>query len=112
MSAPRNGVGAAGKPSRGKPSGLIAVVAMVFIRGAGPAWPSGIAAGASRTGRCTTPGAASPLYPPRTCATCGQEFTPVRVDQRYCCRWCREHRYLTRVASGLPPDNLSLGRRT
>jgi hypothetical protein len=22
-------------------------------------------------------------YPPWTCATCGQEFTPVRVDQRY-----------------------------
>jgi hypothetical protein len=38
-------------------------------------------------------------YPPRTCATCGQEFTPVRVDQRYCRRWCREHRYLARVAS-------------
>jgi hypothetical protein len=34
-----------------------------------------------------------------TCATCGQEFVPVRVDQRYCCRWCREHRYLTRVGS-------------
>jgi hypothetical protein len=33
-------------------------------------------------------------YPPRRCRTCGQEFTPVRGDQNYCRRWCREHRYL------------------
>jgi hypothetical protein len=31
------------------------------------------------------------------------EFTPVRVDQGYCCRWCREHRYLI----GLPATPLS-----
>jgi hypothetical protein len=37
-------------------------------------------------------------YPPRICATCGQAFTPIRRNQRYCRRWCREHKYLTRVA--------------
>jgi hypothetical protein len=37
-------------------------------------------------------------YPPRICATCGQEFAPMRRDQRYCRRWCREHRYLTRIS--------------
>jgi hypothetical protein len=42
-------------------------------------------------------------YPPRTCATCGQEFIPVRFDQRYCCRSCREHRYLI----GLPATPIS-----
>jgi hypothetical protein len=39
-------------------------------------------------------------YPPRICATCGQEFAPIRRDQRYCRRWCREHRYLRRFDLG------------
>jgi hypothetical protein len=79
MSAPRSGVGAAGKPSRGKPCGLIAVVAMVFIPGAGPAWPSGIATGASKNREVYNARRRVDPYPPRTCATCGQEFTPVRL---------------------------------
>jgi hypothetical protein len=36
--------------------------------------------------------------PERTCRTCGETFIPVRKDQNYCRPWCREHKYLTRLA--------------
>jgi hypothetical protein len=38
-------------------------------------------------------------YPPRTCATCGQVFTPVRHDKRYCRRCVVQHRHLARLGT-------------
>jgi hypothetical protein len=46
------------------------------------------------------PLAGSTLTAAGPCATCGQEFTPIRRDRPYGRRWCREHSYLARVAGG------------
>ena len=57
--ARRNGAGAAGRPSRGRPSHPIAVIAMACTRGVGHVSPRRSAAGAPRTARATTPPAGS-----------------------------------------------------
>ena len=97
MSAPRKGVGTAGRPSRGRD---------FFVesrkRDGLQSWCRACKAESSRRWRAQNREVYNARrrvdpYPPRTCATCGQVFIPVRVDQRYCCRWCREHRYLTRA---------------